>query len=49
MTRKHLAKRGESGNCKTYRSKGITLLTAFAARNFMSLTLVLIDVAFIIS
>jgi len=42
MTRKHSAKRGESGNCKTCRSKGITLLPAFAARNLMSPTLVLL-------
>jgi len=44
MTRKHWAKRGESGNCKTYRFKGVALLTAFATRNLMSLTLVVAEV-----
>jgi len=28
MTCKHSAKRGESGNCKTYRFEGVALLTA---------------------
>ena len=28
------------GNCKTYRFEGVTLLTAFATRNLISLTLV---------
>jgi hypothetical protein len=46
----HSAKRGESGygNCKTYRFKGVALLTAFvshfATRNLMSLTLVVAEV-----
>ena len=44
MTCKHSAKRGESGNCKTYRFQGVTLLTIFATRNLMSLTLVVAEV-----
>jgi len=44
MTCKHSAKRGERGNCKTYRVEGVTLLTAFATRNLMSLTLVVAEV-----
>ena len=44
MTRKHSAKRGESGNCKAYRFEGVDLLTAFATRNLMSLTLVVAEV-----
>jgi len=43
MTCNHSAKRGESGNCKTYRFEGVTLLTAFATRNLMSLTLVVAE------
>jgi len=43
MTCKHSAKRGESGNCKTYRFEGVTLLTAFDTRNLMSLTMVVAD------
>ena len=38
------AKRGESGNCKTYRFEGVTLLTTFATRNLMRLTLVVAEV-----
>jgi hypothetical protein len=44
MTCKHSAKRGESGNCKTYRFEGVALLTAFATRNLMSLTPVVAEV-----
>jgi len=44
MTCKHSAKRWESGNCKTYRFEGVALLTAFATRNLMSLTLVVAEV-----
>jgi len=44
MTCKHSAKRGESSNCKTYRFKGVALLTAFASRNLMSLSLVVAEV-----
>ena len=44
MTCKHSAKRGKCGNCKTYRFEGVTLLTAFATRNLMSLTLVVAEV-----
>jgi len=40
MTCKHSAKRGESGNCKTYRFEGVALWTAFATR----LTLVVAEV-----
>jgi len=40
MTCKHSAKRGERGNCKTYRFEGAVLLTAFATHFLMSLTLV---------
>ena len=32
------------GNCKTYRFEGVTLLTAFATSNLMSLTLVVAEV-----
>ena len=45
MTCKHSAKRGESGNCKTYRFEGVTLLTgSVVTRNLMSLTLVVAEV-----
>ena len=44
MTCKHLAKRGESGKCKTYRFEGVALLTAFDTRNLMSLALVVTEV-----
>jgi len=40
MTCKHSTKRGESGNCKTYRFEDVALLTVFATHNLMSLTLV---------
>jgi len=44
-TCKPFSKRGESGNCKTSRDRfeGVTLLTAFATRNLMSLTLVVAE------
>ena len=35
---------GESGNCKTYCFEGVALLTAFATRNLVRLTLVVADV-----
>jgi len=44
MTCKHSAKRGDSGNCKSYRFEGVALLTAFATRNLMRLTLVVAEV-----
>ena len=44
MTCKHSAKRGESGKCKAYRFEGVALLTAFATRNLMRLTLVVAEV-----
>jgi len=44
MTCKHSAKRGEGGNCKAYRFEGVALLTAFATRNLVRLTLVVAEV-----
>jgi len=43
-TCKHSAKRGESSNCKAHRFEGVAMLTAFATRNLMSLTLVVVEV-----
>ena len=43
MTCKHSSERGKCGKCKTYCFKGIALFTAFAARNLVSLTLVVTE------
>jgi len=44
MMCKHSAKREESGNCKAYHFEGVALLTAFATRNLVRLTLVITEV-----